>query len=83
MPGGVGGEGPGSPVLPYPDSIGPGRKGGYGTPSGTPKTRVGLIGISDYSPIRDAITTDVAYARQRRRVSPLLTEGDVGGGYWL
>ncbi len=39
--------------------------------------------ISVYSPIRDAIATDVAYARQGRRVLSLLTERDDGGGYWL
>ena len=54
MPGGVGGEGPGSPVLPYPDFGSWGRKWGYGTPSGTPKTRVawgelrGCEGNSEY-----------------------------------
>ena len=54
MPGGVGGEGPGSPVLPYPDSVGWGRKGADGTPSGTLKTRVdwrelsGWEGNSEY-----------------------------------
>ena len=44
MPGGVGGEGPGSPVLPYPDSVSWGPKKGLWDPKRDPKNSGCLVG---------------------------------------